>query len=219
MEPTMIADSIPMEQLSPSLDLFTAKGMDALSGGIFFLMVFLYVLVYVGLPLLIIFASRANWRKLHEKESVVEFVGFWRRIAIGVVDMVLCAFIVPIFFNLYYYLRDGQTIGDKIYGTKLVDKKSLKTASVGKLLMRKIAKILSALPFGLGFMMAGWRSEKRAWHDGLSDVRYISYKKVHGFWTWFPFLIVIVLPIILTIIIGAINGYEEAGMRAAEMAM
>ncbi len=214
-----MTDSIPMEQLSPSLELFATKEMDALSGIIIFLLIALYVLVYVGLPLLVIFAARSNWRTLHEKESVVEFVGFWRRVAISLVDAALSAFIVPLFFNLYYYLRDGQTIAGKIYGAKLVDKKSLKTASVGQLLMRKIAKILSALPLGVGFMMAGWRSEKLAWHDGLSDVRYISYKKVHGFWTWFPFLVAIVLPIIVTIVIGAINGYQEAGMRAAEMAM
>lgn len=219
MEPTTMTDSIPMEQLSPSLELFATKEMDALSGIIIFLLIALYVLVYVGLPLLVIFAARSNWRTLHEKESVVEFVGFWRRVAISLVDAALSAFIVPLFFNLYYYLRDGQTIAGKIYGAKLVDKKSLKTASVGQLLMRKIAKILSALPLGVGFMMAGWRSEKLAWHDGLADVRYISYKKVHGFWTWFPFLVAIVLPIIVTIVIGAINGYQEAGMRAAEMAM
>lgn len=206
-----------MEQIAMSL-FSPGKGETWSTIMVVFVAVF-YLLLYVGLPLLIIFAARANWRAFHKKESVVEFVGFWRRVAISLLDVVLSVFIVPLFFNLYYYLRDGQTIGGKIYGAKLVDKKSLKTASVGQLLIRKVAKILSALPLGLGFMMAGWRSEKRAWHDGLSDIRYISYKKVHGFWTWFPFLVVIVLPIIITIVIGTINGYQEAGMRAAEMAM
>lgn len=199
--------------------LFSPGGGETLSVIIVVLITIFYLLLYVGLPLLIIFSARANWRALHEKETVVEFVGFWRRVAISLVDGVISVFIVPLFFNLCYYLRDGQTIGGKIYGAKLVDKKSLKTATVGQLLIRKIAKILSVLPLGLGFMMAGWRSEKRAWHDGLSDVRYISYKKVHGFWTWFPFLVAIVLPIVATIVIGAIDGYQEAGMHAAEMAM
>lgn len=217
MEPALMADSIPMDQ--STMALFSSGGEETWSAIIVVLVAVFYLLLYVGLPLLIIFSARANWRALHERETVVEFVGFWRRIAICLVDGVLSAFIVPLFFNLYYYLRDGQTIAGKIYGAKLVDKKSLKTASVGQLFIRKIAKILSALPLGLGFMMAGWRAEKLAWHDGLSDVRYISYKKVHGFWTWFPFLVAIVLPIIVTIAIGAINGYQDAGMRAAEMAM
>lgn len=212
-----MANSIPMEQTA--MALFSPGGGETLSVIIVVLITIFYLLLYVGLPLLIIFSARANWRALHEKETVVEFVGFWRRVAISLVDGVISVFIVPLFFNLCYYLRDGQTIGGKIYGAKLVDKKSLKTATVGQLLIRKIAKILSVLPLGLGFMMAGWRSEKRAWHDGLSDVRYISYKKVHGFWTWFPFLVAIVLPIVATIVIGAIDGYQEAGMHAAEMAM
>ena len=94
----------------------------------------------------------------------------------------------------------------------------MKTASVGQLQMRTIAKILSALPLGFGFITAGWRSEKRAWHDGLSDTRCISYKKVHGFWTWLPFLLVIVLPIVVVFVLGAMSGYEEAAMRAIEAA-
>ncbi len=148
---------------------------------------------YVGLPFLVILSARKNWRTFHEAETVVEFVGYWRRLAILIVDMFLMAFIVPIFFNICYYLRDGQTIGDKIFGTKLVDKKSMKTATVGQLLMRNFVKILSALPLGFGFITAGWRSEKRAWHDGLSDTRYISYKKVHGIWTALVFVTVVVL--------------------------
>lgn len=212
MEPIEISNSMPTELLS-------SQGADAFSGIIVVLVALFYVFLYVGLPLLIILSARANWRKLHQKESVVEFVGFWRRISIGILDTVLSFLIVPLFFNLCYYLRDGQTIGGKIYGAKLVDKKSLKTASVGQLFIRKIAKILSALPFGLGFAAAGWRNEKCAWHDGLADVRYVSYKKVHGFWTWFPFLLLFVLPIIVTIVFGMVEGYQEAGMRAAEMSM
>ena len=211
-----MSDSMSMNQ--NAIDFFASGGDPFLGMVVIFITIF-YLLLLFGVPCLIIVSARANWRKPHNKEKIVAFVGFWRRIAIGLVDAVLCVFIVPLFFNLCYYLRDGQTIGDKIYGTKLVDKKSMKTASVGQLLIRKLAKIFSALPLGLGFMVAGWRAEKRAWHDGLSDVRYISYKKVHGFWTWFPFLVAIVLPIVVIIVIGAINGYQEAGMRAAEMAM
>ena len=129
------------------------------------------------------------------------------------------ALIVPIFFNICYYLRDGQTIGDKIFGTKLVDKKSMKTASVGQLLMRNFAKILSMLPFGVGFITAGWRSEKRAWHDGLSDTRYISYKKVHGIWTVLIVLLPIILLVGIPLISGVISGHESAATEAALMTL
>jgi uncharacterized RDD family membrane protein YckC len=210
MKPTLMTDSLPMNG-----DLH----LGLMPIWMISLLVLFYVVLYIGIPFLIILSARSNWRTLHEKESVVEFVGFWRRMAISIVDMALMMLIVPLFFNLCYYLRDGQTIGDKIYGTKLVDKKSLKTATVGQLWIRGIAKILSMFPFGFGFITAGWRSEKRAWHDGLADVRYISHKKVHSFWTWFPFLILIVLFAAVPIVIGAIHGYQEAGMPAVEMAM
>jgi len=177
---------------------------------------------YVGLPFLIILSARKNWRTFHEAESVVEFVGYWRRLAIVIIDIVLTVLIVPIFFNICYYIRDGQTIGDKIFGTKIVDKKSMKTASVGQLLMRTIAKILSFLPLCFGFITAGWRSEKRAWHDGLTDTRYISYKKIHGIWTWLiillvtvPFVLFIVIPLVSIVI----SGYGAAAIQPAVMGM
>jgi hypothetical protein len=122
MEPALMADSIPMEQ--SAMAFFSPDGGETLSVVIVVLITIFYLLLYVGLPFLIILSARANWRALHEKETVVEFVGFWRRMAIGLVDTALCVFIVPLFFNLCYYLRDGQTIGGKIYGAKIVDKKS-----------------------------------------------------------------------------------------------
>ena len=215
MGPELMANSIPMERTV--MGLFSSGVGEGFSGIMVVLFTAFYCLLYIGLPLLIIFAARANWRAFHEKEAVVEFVGFWRRIAISFVDIMLCAFVVPIFFNLYYYLRWGQTIGGKMYGVKLVDKKSLKTASVGQLFVRKIAKILSVLSLGLGFMMAGWRSEKCAWHDGLADVRYISYRKVHGFWTWFPFLLIFVIPIMTAILIGVMGEHHEMLMPMGSM--
>lgn len=174
---------------------------------------------YIGVPFLIILSARKNWRTTHETETVVEFVGYWRRLAILIVDIALSILVIPIFFNICYYLRDGQTIGGKIFGTKLVDKKSMKTASVGQLLMRLIAKILSILPLGFGFIIAGWRSEKRAWHDGLADVRYISYKKVHAIWTVLVVLIPIILFVVIPFVTGTINGYEDAAMQVEMRSM
>ena len=215
MEPeAMLMNDMPMEampadMLSPA-DLAAYSGMadgSAIEGSLLFNLAIMVLVL--GIASLIVFPSRANWRAKKEKVKVVEFVGFWRRVAIQIVDVVLCLFIVPLFFNIAYYFRDGQTIADKIYGTKIVDKKTHETASVGKLFIRLISKQFSKAAFGIGFWAAGWRKEKLAWHDGLADVRYVSYKKVHGIWTFVPFLLLLGLPIVISIVIGTINGYQE----------
>ncbi len=173
-----------------------------------------YAAIYIGAPILLIIAARKNWNGTSEKTKVEEFTGFWRRVAISIVDGFLNMLIVPMLFSAFYYLRDGQTLADKMYGTKLVDKKTHKTASVGKLLIRPIAKFFSMLALGLGYWAAGWNDEKRAWHDGLADVRYVSYKKVGGIWTWLPILLVVVLPILLVI---AANASYEGVTEVVEM--
>lgn len=199
MEPgSTLLDATPAGEMMP-MDQMTSYSIDmpwwATALGVLF-----YVMLYLGIPAIAIIASRKNWNGTPDKTKITEFTGFWRRVAIMIVDVVLSFFIVPIFFNLYYYLRDGQTLADKIYGAKLVDKKTHKTAPVGKLIMRPLVKIFSVLALGFGFWVAGWRDEKLAWHDGLADVRYVSYKKVHGAWTVLP-IVLGVLPFVIAIIL------------------
>lgn len=168
------------------------------------IMFLLFVLSIIAIPiilvLLVLLASRGNWNSEPSKEKVVSFVGFWKRISIWIVNAIISILIVPLFLNIYFYLRDGQTIADKLYGTKIVDKKTMKTASVGKLIMRCVAKFFSTLCIGIGFFAAGVRSEKRAWHDEWADIRYISYKKVSWVWTFLPIFLVFVLPTLVDLI-------------------
>ncbi len=165
------------------------------------LLLLLFYITLLAIPvilvLLLLAAAQRNWNSVAQKEKVVNFVGFWKRLAIGIVDMALSLFVVPLFLNLYFYIRDGQTIGGKMYGVRLVDAKTLKTASVGKLIIRELAKTLSALCFGIGFFAAGVRTEKRAWHDGWAEVRYVAYKKRSWIWTFLPLFLFFVFPILM----------------------
>ncbi len=162
----------------------------------------IYAVFYLGAPLTMIIAAKKNWSTKPSKTHVEEFTGFWRRVAIKLLDTLLALLIIPILFNVFFYFRDGQTIADKIFGTKIVDKKTHATASVGKLFIRFIAKFFSFLALGIGFFVAGWRKEKLAWHDGLADVRYVSYKKVHGAWTWAVILSPLVILFLVTNLIS-----------------
>ena len=158
-----------------------------------------YVFLPIGAIVLIIIGARKNWNTKRKKEKSVGFAGFWKRVAIKSFDKMLGILIVPILFNVYYYLRDGQTIGDKIFGGKIIDKKSHEIASVGKLLIRFLAKLPSILALGVGFWPAGWRKEKNTWHDSLSDTRYISTKKIAGGWIILTIILSIALPLMLIV--------------------
>jgi uncharacterized RDD family membrane protein YckC len=158
-----------------------------------------YILFPVLAILLLILGARKNWIAKKKKENSVGYAGFWKRVAIHVFDKIIGIFLVPLFFSLYYYYRDGQTIGDKVFGAKIVDKKSHEVASVGKLMVRCIAKIPSLFALGTGFWPAGWRAEKNAWHDSLSDTRYISTKKTQGAWIVLTIVLGFVLPLLLLV--------------------
>lgn len=178
----------------------------------------LMISLYIGVPIITLVAARKNWNTKKTKEKSVGYCGFWKRVAIHAVDQFLMVLIVPMFFNVYYYLRDGQTIADKIYGAKIVDKSTHKTAEVGRLFIRMLGKLFSTIALGVGYWPAGWRAQKNAWHDSWSDTRYISTKKTLGIWVVLPIVlggVAIFGLLLLPLIIAANAGFNEALMQAA----
>ncbi len=193
-------DELPLERMSGMNgdENYEAMMDDVVAGVIGGVVVLVFYILFPGISItLLILAARKNWSMKKKKEKSVGYAGFWKRVAIKVFDKLINVAIVPIFFSLYYYFRDGQTIGDKVFGAKIVDKKSHEIASVGKLFMRFIAKLPSCLALGIGYWPAGWRKEKNAWHDSLSDTRYISTKKVNGFWIVLTIALTTIIPLVL----------------------
>lgn len=45
--------------------------------------------------------------------------------------------------------------------------------TIGKSIGRYLAMIISAIPFGIGFLMAGWNREKKALHDIICNTRVV----------------------------------------------
>ncbi|MGH7392729.1 MAG: RDD family protein [Candidatus Rokuibacteriota bacterium] len=64
----------------------------------------------------------------------------------------------------------GQTIGKALVGARVVAVDGAPLAA-GAALLRWFALALSALPLGLGFIMAGLRTDKRALHDLIAGSR------------------------------------------------
>lgn len=178
---------------------------------------------------------------VQKKAHTHQFAGFWKRVAIMHLEKFLqilitvstgftllyigeevyenadWGFNIPIILftviNIWLYFTKGRTIGDYIMKTKLVDAKTGKKPSAGKLIGRFFAKILSGLALGLGFFWAGWTKEKRAWHDSLSGTRYVETEQYAGGWTWLAnILVMIPLSVFSTILsVGAIS--QIAGLQ------
>lgn len=65
----------------------------------------------------------------------------------------------------------GQTIGKSLLGVRVVAAADGAPVTVGPALLRHVAYLLSLLPLGLGFLMAGLRRDKRALHDLVAGTR------------------------------------------------
>lgn len=120
----------------------------------------------------------------------LEYAGFWSRVAALIVDnaivtifglalLIAAAFVgggAVMIANLAYIIiailywplmecsERQATIGKQLLGLQVTDANGARLTFVRSLL-RNIAKILSSLPFGLGFLLAAFTARKQALHD------------------------------------------------------
>lgn len=82
-------------------------------------------------------------------------------------------FFTLLFSALYttvLHALDGQTLGKLAVGVRVVDVGGGRL-TVGAALLRWLALFLSLVPFGMGFVMAGLRRDKRSLHDLIAGSR------------------------------------------------
>ena len=89
----------------------------------------------------------------------------------GLIGGVLAVAGVIVAYILYVILptgKTGQTLGKKIMGIKVVDKDG-NPPGIGKAFLRElIGKFLSCIIFDLGFILAAFDNQRRAWHDRIA---------------------------------------------------
>jgi uncharacterized RDD family membrane protein YckC len=59
------------------------------------------------------------------------------------------------------------TFGKRLMGIKVVDREGHRLG-FGRAIVRSISKILSLIPFGLGFLWVAFSKEKKGWHDMIA---------------------------------------------------
>jgi uncharacterized RDD family membrane protein YckC len=164
----------------------------------------LSVFLLLGILISLIAFGIMNKRKANTKS--LGHAGFWKRSAIHSFDFLASLFVIPVLFNLYFYFRDGQTLGDKIFGTRIVSLGNNELPSFWALVGRFFAQTLSAIPLYLGFFWMIWEEKNQTWHDKLASTIVIEEKQIDSYWVWSMNLSI---PIVL-IIIAFLKGYYSA---------
>lgn len=72
------------------------------------------------------------------------------------IDIGMGIFIIPLFLNIYYYFKNGDTIGKKIMWIKIVDTEEGKKPVIWQLIGRVFGKVISI--FMLGCELLGYWS-------------------------------------------------------------
>ena len=122
-----------------------------------------------------------------------EYMGFWIRVVAYLIDGIVTAIVgavlgvlagaifgengqaISSLFGLlvgwlyFAYLESSErqaTFGKMAMGMIVTDLDG-RRISFGKATGRYFAKIISAIPIGLGFMWIGWDARKQGWHDKI----------------------------------------------------
>lgn len=81
-------------------------------------------------------------------------------------------FAAMLFVSVPYYVgfhwRFGWTPGKRLFRIRVIRDIDDGSLSLGRSSARYFAQILSALPFGAGYLMAAWNKKKQALHDTIA---------------------------------------------------
>lgn len=70
---------------------------------------------------------------------------------------------------LFWKKFSGATPGKQLLGIHVVDAKTLQEINNKQAIIRYIGYIISTIPLAVGFLMVGFRKDKRALHDLLAE--------------------------------------------------
>ncbi len=76
--------------------------------------------------------------------------------------------LLPAVMIIGFWVWKSATPGKMALGMKIVDYRSGEPASIGQLIGRYFAMMLSGIVLAIGYLSVLWDREKRSWHDKLS---------------------------------------------------
>lgn len=85
--------------------------------------------------------------------------------------------LVVYFYYGYFYSKKGASPGKMLFNLEVIDAETGKYLTPWKAFFREaIGKFVSMIPFGMGYIIAAFRQDRRALHDLLFDTNVISKK-------------------------------------------
>lgn len=122
-----------------------------------------------------------NWRDLYPEvdSKDVEYSWFWIRFLAHIIDYLLWYLVIPVFFNIYFWLKDWQTIWYKIFKIKLyrVNGDKLSSPTWIQLFVYPYAKLISFLTLLIWFIMI-WLTERKQWlHNMITNTVAVKVEK------------------------------------------
>ena len=115
-----------------------------------------FIVTVVTVPLLLAIYGRSYFRLAQEGGGVA-----------GVWDF-LIQYILPTIAVIVFWRFRGATPGKMAISAKIVDAKTGRTPSTGKLVVRYFAYLVSMLPLFLGFVWIGIDRRKQGFHDKIA---------------------------------------------------
>ncbi len=128
-----------------------------------------------------IYLLASNWNtnieSLDDKDIIYSW--FWIRLIATTIDSLLSYLIIPLFFNLYYWFNDWQTIWCKIFWIKVygIDWGKLSFPTGIQLFFYPFLKILNFFTLYIWFIMI-WFTKRKQWlHNIINNTVVVKITK------------------------------------------
>ncbi len=122
-----------------------------------------------------------------------ELAGFWRRAFANIIDLIwllplalllgvlaeavnggaisaageLMSNVITGLVVLLFWVERGATPGKLVLGIRIIDAETGGTPPIGRLVLRYLGYIVSAIPLGLGYFWMLWDARRQTWHDKI----------------------------------------------------
>ena len=80
----------------------------------------------------------------------------------------LMANLIGALIVLLFWAERQATPGKMVLGLRIVDATTGGTPTIGRLTLRYVGYLVSALPLGLGYLWALWDRQRQGWHDKMA---------------------------------------------------
>ncbi|MGG5819832.1 RDD family protein [Falsiroseomonas sp. HW251] len=128
------------------------------------------------------------------QQDAVRYAGFWPRLLAQILDLLwllplsallsvigalvnggeisdlgeLMLNLIGALIVLLFWAERQGTPGKLVLGLKIVDAETGGTPTIGRLVLRYVGYLVSALPLGLGYLWIIWDARRQGWHDKMA---------------------------------------------------